>query len=150
MWSTTNYDYAKSLVLSNKAEYPYYIAVTNTNVSNNYVNDPIQFYVYLSKKPISASSRYNFSIPSGSVCYSVRSGSASSNYHSERVVSSSVSRTLTVDNYEFVYTNAEFESSTIQPDFLTTETVSSNTFNGVFIALFIVLLSVLFFRLIRS
>lgn len=149
MWSTANENYVKFLVESNRKEYPYYIAHTCTywNVSGSSAYP--SFKVYFSKEPITASGLYSYVLPSNTVVYSVISGNANSNYHDARVTTNVTSGNLRLDNYEFVYTNAEFSGSTIQPDILATTQVTQSHFDGVSLILLVVLLVSAVVRFIR-
>lgn len=151
MLSRDNYEYAKQLIESNRGEYPYYILSTNTNISDSYDYQAATFKIYFSDKPITANGRYSFSFQGDVVVYSVISSNASKQYHSERVqISSYNSTSLTVNNYEFVYTNAEFKTGSIQPDVLATASVAQSHFDSVSIILLVVLLSSVVFRILRG
>ena len=58
MFSEIQRNYIQQLVLSNKDKYPYYVAVTNSNISQGSSYDDYSFFVYLSDRPITASDRY--------------------------------------------------------------------------------------------
>lgn len=60
MWSDSYRDYVKQLVITNRDEYPYYIAHTCSywGISNS--SSYPSFKVYLSKEPITASGLYNY------------------------------------------------------------------------------------------
>lgn len=151
MLSRDNYEYAKQLIESNRGEYPYYILSTNTNISDNYDNQAPAFKIYFSDKPITANGRYSFSFQGNTLVYSVISYNASNKYHSERVQVSQFNRnTLTVNEYEYVYTNAEFKTGSIQPDILATSAVAQSHFDSVSIILLVVLLSSVVFRILRG
>ena len=150
MFSEVQREWIAHFVKSNFKDYPYYIAYTNTNFNQTSSND-YNFYIIISKDKITANSRYSYTLQnlSNCICLGVRSSNASYNYHNERVVNQSLSSTnISIDNYEFVYTNAEFQTYSMQPNVLQETYVTESTFNGVSIALFIVLLSVLLFKFI--
>lgn len=149
MWSEVYRDYVKDLVTSNRAEYPYYLAVTNTNISTGYGNEYPAFKVYFSKEPITATGLYSYKLPADSICYTVIGGNASSNYHSQRVTTSTAGGNLNINTYEFVYTNAEFTGNTIQPDIMATNNVKESTFQGVAWLLFVLLIANIVVRLVK-
>lgn len=149
MWSDSNRDYVKSLIETNRAVYPYYITHTCTywGISNS--SSLPSFKVYFSKEPIRSSGLYTYVLPSDTVVYSVIGGNANGNYHNSRVSVSKISGSLTVDSYEFVYTNAETAAETVQPDLLASSTVKQSHFDGVSLIILVVLLSSIFVKLIR-
>lgn len=150
MWNDSYRDYVKQLVLTNKGEYPYYVAHTITNISaGGSYNNPT-FKVYLSKEPIKANGPYSFVLPSDSVCYSVIGSNSNSNYHNKRVTATTANGTITIDNYEFIYTNAEFESYSVHPDVLLTDSVSQTHFDGFGVAILIVLLGTVVARMLKG
>ena len=151
MLSRDNYEYAKQLIESNRGEYPYYILSTNSNISDSYDYQSPAFKIYFSDKPITANGRYSFSFQGNTLVYSVISSNASKQYHSERVkISTYNSTSLTVNEYEFVYTNAEFKTGSIQPDILATSSVAQSHFDSVSLILLVVLLSSVVFRILRG
>ena len=105
MFSEIQRHFIQQMVLSNRDQYPYYLAVTNTNISQGGSGDAISFYLYLSDEPITAQSQYSYVFSGNCIRYAVRSGNSSYNYHSERVGVSAGPSSLTIDNYEFCYTN---------------------------------------------
>lgn len=117
MFSTAQQAYIESLIPTYAKEgYRYYVVHTDTN-TGYYNSDPdLQFY--FSKSKISAESAYSFRLPDDFVSVSVRSGNYSSNSSNARVTVESVSsaRTVRIDQYEHIYTNAEFSGETLQPD----------------------------------
>lgn len=149
MWSDSYRDYVLQLVESNRGEYPYYIAHTCTYWGINNTSSLPAFKVYFSKQPITATGLYSYVLPSDSMVYSVVGGSANNNYHSQRVTTSQYSGRLDVDNFEFIYSNAEYSSNSIQPDILATNNVSQAHFDGVSLILLIVLLTSVVVKLIR-
>lgn len=149
MWNDSYRDYVKQLVLSNRNEYPYYIAHTCTYWGINNSGSYPTFKVYFSKEPFTASGLYSYVCPSDTVVYSVVGGSANTNYHNARVSTSSYNGTLKIDEYEFVYTNAEFTGSTIQPDILASADISQSHFDGVSLILLAVLLASVVAKLIK-
>lgn len=149
MWSDSNRDYVKQLVESNRKEYPYYVAHTCTywDVTNSSALPA--FKVYFSKEPITASSQYNYKISADSLCYSVVSSNANRNYHDQRVTVSTFGGNLTINDYEFVYSNAEYSAVTIQPDILSTTEVTQSHFDGVSLIIICILLGTIVARLMK-
>lgn len=150
MWSDSNRDYVNQLVESNREEYPYYIAHTCTywNITNSAALPT--FKVYFSKDPITATDIYNYTLSENSMVYNVIAGNASNNYHSQRVTTSSFSGNLKIDNYEFVYSNAEYSTRTIQPDITSTNTITRAEYQGVNLILIAILLGIIVYKLIRG
>lgn len=150
MWSDSYRDYVASMVKSNRGEYPYYIAHTCTywGISNS--GSLPAFKIYFSKEPITASSLYNYVLPSDTLVYSVVGSNANSNYHSARVTATVTSGKLNINDYEFVYTNAESSTATIQPDILADTAVTRSHFDGVSLVLLIVVLASVVVKLIRG
>lgn len=150
MWSEVNKEYVVELVKTHAKEYPYYVAFTNTNVDGGYNTQYPSFYVYLSKEPITQVDLYTFEIPDG-IVYEVYSSNASSTFHQQRVNVSAFTGTLYIDVYEFIYSNAESESYTIQPDILkTNDYVTQNHFDGGILAVLIIFFATIFAKLIRG
>lgn len=149
MWSDSNRDYVKSLIETNRGEYPYYIAHTCTYWGINNSSSLPSFKVYFSKEPIRASGLYTYVLPSDTLVYSVVSGNANSNYHNVRVSVSRASGSFSVDSYEFIYTNAETAAETVQPDLLATSSVRQSHFDGVSLIILVILLASIFVKLIR-
>lgn len=149
MWSDSYKEYVKSLVESNRGEYPYYVAHTCTywGVSNS--SSLPSFKVYFSKDPITATDIYTYVLSDNSMVYSVVGGNATSNYHNQRVTTSSYSGTLVINDYEFIYSNAEYSTRSIQPDILATTNVTQSHFDGVSLIILAVLLGTIVSRLVR-
>lgn len=149
MWNATYEDFVEHLVQTNYKEYPYYVAHTCTywNVSNSGALPA--FKVYFSKEPITASDLYVYNLPADTICYSVIGGNGSSNYNSQRVTTSTAKGRLNIDWYEFVYTNAETTSATVQPDILATNEVTQSHFDGVGLVILAVLLSSIIYRFVK-
>ncbi len=82
--------------------------------------------------------------------YSVVGSNANSNYHSARVTATVTSGKLNINDYEFVYTNAESSTATIQPDILADTAVTQSHFDGVSLVLLIVVLASVVVKLIRG
>lgn len=122
MFSTNQIEYVRTLLPTYaKQGYKYYIAYTNNDNSNYYSTNP-DLYVIFSKDEIRATDGYNYELnPETSVIISIRTGnysSSSSADNSERVVVNQyVNETLFIDEWEHIYTNAEFTGHTLQPDY---------------------------------
>lgn len=149
MWSDSYRDYVKQLVITNRDEYPYYIAHTCTywGISNS--SSYPSFKVYLSKEPISASGLYNYVLPDDTLVYSIVGSNANSNHYNDRVTTTVTKGNLAIDEFEFVYSNAEYSTSTVQPDILASTDVSQSHFDGVGLVILIVLLASIVFKLMR-
>lgn len=121
MFSTVQTDVIKSLVpVMRRQGYKYYIAYTHTRTGNFSTIEP-DLYIVFSEDKIIASDLYLYSVPSGSVMYSIRTPNFSTNssaVNTDRIVSSSFSGSLAIDEYEHIYTNAVFSGSSVHPDIL--------------------------------
>lgn len=147
MFSEVQRAFIKQFVDTYRKEYPYYLAYSRTYFGASY--DTPDLYIYLSKEPITASNLYSYSFTGDCIGFSVITRTASNSYYAKRIDTVTVPNFKTVDNYEFVYTNAEFTGYQMQPDINATREVTTDVYQGVSIALLIVLLSVVFYRLIR-
>lgn len=150
MFSEIQRNYIQQLVLANKDKYPYYLAYTNSNISQGSNYDTVNFYVVISDEPITASSQYVYEISGNSKRFAVKSGSASYSYHTERVQLLAAPSEVSINNYEFVYTNANFSGASLQPDLLVTNGLQQSHFDGFSIAILIIIVSVLFYKMIRG
>lgn len=114
MFSDAQQRFIASLVASMREDYPYYLAYSDFH-SSGY--DVPSLYVMFSDKPITASSPYRYVVPQG-VKYSVITGNYSSyNSNNDRIsVSSFDGGNVSIPAYEWVYSNAEYSGSAIQPD----------------------------------
>ena len=114
MFSDAQQRYIASLVANMRDEYPYYIAYSDFRYGD-YENASI--YVIFSKEKITSRGLYSYEVPAG-VRYSLITNNYSSyNTNSARTVVNSFSGgVVNVPAYEFVYTNADFTSSSVQPD----------------------------------
>lgn len=149
MWNDSYRDYVKTLIESNRGEYPYYVAHTCTYWGYDNTSEMPSFKVYFSKEPIIATDLYTYVLPSDSMVYSVVGGNANRTYNNQRVTTSSYSGNLTINEYEFIYSNAEYSTNTIQPDILATTSVSQSHFDGVSLILLVLLLGAVVVRLFR-
>lgn len=123
MFSTAQLDMINGLVAPMRDEgYLYYVAITDNLRTTNTEPD---LYIYFSKEEIFATDLLQYHIPNNSVLYSIRTSNGSSyNNTGARIEVSDVelSRELTVDEVEFVSTNATFtELVPVQPDFTVEE-----------------------------
>lgn len=150
MWSDVNKDYVKQLVLTNREEYPYYVAHTCTYWGINNSSSYPTFKVYFSKEPIKSSDIYNYTFTGETMVYNVVSNNANSNYHNQRVTTSTYTGNLKIDNYEFVYSNAEYSTRTIQPDITATENISRAEYQGVNLIFLAVVLGIIVYKLVRG
>lgn len=145
MWNTATENYVKQLVLTMKKEYPYYVAHTISNVSSG--NDVVTTRVYFSSAPIEAKGLYSYFLPVNSIRYDLITSNYSDRYtNGARISTSSFNGTLTLNQYEFVYTNAEFTGSTIQPDLTAERGLTNETFQGFSFVLVGAMLVVFFSR----
>ena len=150
MWSDINTNYVKDLVLSNRSEYPYYMAQTVSHIGSGSNYNTVTIKVYFSKEPITSSNGYTYKLPAGSICYSII-GSNGSNYsQNQRVTVSNVSGNITVEKYEFIYKKAETQTYTIHPDVTKTNAVTQSRFDGVSILILILLLANFTIRIFKS
>ena len=140
MWSEIYHDYVEELVLTNRAEYPYYVAHTCSYWGTSSSASQPSFKVYFSKEPITASSLYSYRFTGDSVCYSVVGGNASTTYSGARVTVTNYSGNLTINNYEFIYSNAEYSTQTVMPDIIATNAVTQAHFDGVSLIVLCVML----------
>lgn len=157
MFSTNQQAYIEALLPTYAKEgYKYYVAYTDSVANSGYYTSTNpDLYVLFSKKRISAKDAYIYDVQDDSIIVAVRCGnysSSSSANNSERVVVSDYSaKTLSIPVYEHIYTNAEFESYALQPDYYlnsvgeTNVQVQANSFILLTIALFLAL-SKLWFR----
>ena len=114
MFSDAQQGYIASLVASMRDEYPYYIAYSDFRYGS-YENASI--YVIFSKEKIISRGLYSYEVPTG-VKYSLITNNYSSynNNTARTLVTSFGGGVVTVPVYEFIYTNAEFSTSSVQPD----------------------------------
>lgn len=122
MFSTNQIEYVKTLIPTYAADgYKYYVAYTNNDNTNYYSTNP-DLYIVFSKDVITAIDGYNYSVnPEETVIISIRTGnyssSSSANNDERVVVNQHVNDTFFVDEFEHIYTNAEFTGNTLQPDY---------------------------------
>lgn len=148
MFSTAQNDYLKSLVpVMRQQGYRYYIAYSDNDRDNNYNPD---LYVIFAKDKITANSLYSYSVPAGSVRYSIITSNTSYNNTAYRVTTAFVgASTVNIDRYEHIYSNAAPVTDTVQlqPDILYTgEVYARETVSAVGIVLVIGLFVSWFWR----
>lgn len=114
MFSDAQQGYIAALVASMRDEYPYYIAYSDFK-NGDYNNASI--YVIFCKDKIKSNGLYSYAVGAG-VKYALITNNYSSyqNNTARTVVTSFNGGTVTVPVYEFVYTNASFSNTTLQPD----------------------------------
>lgn len=114
MFSDAQQRYIASLVASMRGEYPYYIAYSDFRNSDY---DSPQLYIVFCKEKITSKGLYSYVVPAG-VRYAVNTYNYSSyNSSSARTVVTAYSGgTLNIPVYEWIYTNSEFSSYSVQPD----------------------------------
>lgn len=123
MFSVAQQEYIKSIIPTYAKEgYRYYLVFTNSvgSSSGSYYSEP-DIYFYFSKKEITGETAYRFTFKGDVLVVSVRSYGYSSyngsNNTSRVIVSKSSSKSLNINVYEHVYTNAKFETVALQPDY---------------------------------
>ena len=128
--------------------YRYYVAYSDNDRDNSYNPD---LYVIFSRDKITANSLYSYSVPAGSVRYSIITSNTSYNNTAYRVTTASLGAfTLSVDRYEHIYSNAAPATNAVmlQPDVLYTgEVYARETLAAVGIVLTIGLFVAWFWRL---
>ena len=123
MFNTSQQEYIKTLVPTFAKEgYKYYVAYSDSLYSNNsYSSYRPDLYVLFSKKAISARDAYTYDIQEPSILVSVRSYNYSSygsaNNSARVTVVNFTQSILNIEPYEHIYTNAEFQSVALQPDY---------------------------------
>lgn len=120
MFNTTQVEILSSLIPTMKNQgYKYYVAYSDTNNSGSNNAQP-DLYVVFSKDKIMCERSYQFSVPDGSVRYTIRTANYSTNnsaVNTDRYVSAPYSGNLKIDVYEHIYSNADFaEGTVIMPD----------------------------------
>lgn len=108
MFSEIEYIYLENLINTYvlNGEYTHYLAYTYTDIDSTYSYDYPDFYVIFSKSEIIANG-YSFEIPENSLKVSVNAKSANRNAtNGERITFTESERSLTINSYEFIYTNA--------------------------------------------
>ena len=151
MFSTAQQAYIDAILPTYAKEgYKYYVVYSN-NVANSgfYGSTDPDLYAIFSKEAISAKDAYTYDVGDSSILVTIRSGnysSSSSAVNTDRVVVNDyAAQTLRIDPYEHIYTNAEFKTYTLQPDYYlasggeTNVQLQGNTFLILIIVIFLVL-----------
>lgn len=114
MFTDSQQGFVASLVANMRDEYPYYIAYSD--FKNGSYDSP-SIYVIFTKEKITARGLYSYEVSAGVKYSLITSNYSSYNTNTARtVVNSFVGGIVAVPVYEFVYTNADFASSSVQPD----------------------------------
>lgn len=114
MFTDAQQGYIASLVANMRDEFPYYIAYSDFR---NGSYDSPSIYVIFTKEKITAKGLYSYDVSSGVKYSLITSNYSSYNTNTARtVVNSFTGGVVAVPVYEFVYTNADFTSSSVQPD----------------------------------
>lgn len=123
MFSQVEENYIKSLINTYLKEgYKYYVCHTVTETDNTY-----DVYIYFSKEEIKAISQETFDITNGIYIQFDSSSRNDNSYNSSthsriRVVNESVTDIVSINQAEFIYTNAVYEYSTantiVNPDLM--------------------------------
>lgn len=151
MFSTAQLDMINGLVAPMRDEgYLYYVAYTDNVRTDS--QDP-DLYIYFSKSEIFAEGLLDYHIPNNSKLYSIRTsnGSTYNNTGARMSVSDvELSRDITVEQIEFVSTNATFtEVSVLQPDYTVGEVGQYEIQGGMLFTLCVFLLFFAFTKLFR-
>lgn len=152
MWSEVNSEYVKQLVLTNYKEYPYYVAHTVTYIDTISSYNSPTVKVYFSKEPITINNSYSFTLPSNSICYDIIGGNGSRNSQSARVSISNASGRININQYEFVYTNAETETQVycVHPDVIETKQLTQSHFDAGCVIILMVMLATFLIKLMKG
>lgn len=114
MFSDAQQRYIAALVSNMRDDYPYYIAYSDFRYGDY---DNASIYVIFSKEKIKSRGLYSYEVPAGVRYALITNNYSSYNSNSARtVVNSFNGGVVTVPAYEFVYTNADFTGSSVQPD----------------------------------
>lgn len=149
MISDSVLDYCKNIIATNRKEYPYYVVASNTNFNSYSYTEPV-VYIYLAKDEIKSNGSFSYVLPAGSRRLGVVSNNASERYNGQRVTNSSYAGALTVNEYEWVYTNADTGTITAVPDLVDTFPATNTCFTAIGIIISILLVTNLVIRLVRS
>lgn len=149
MISDSVLDYCKNIIATNRKEYPYYVLASNTNWDSYSYSEPV-VYIYLAKDEIKSNGTYSYILPAGSRRLGVLSYNASNNNHGQRVINTAYAGALTVNEYEWVYTNVDTGTITAVPDLIDTFPATNTCFTAIGIIISILLVTNLVIRLVRS
>lgn len=149
MISDSVLDYCKNIIATNRKEYPYYVVASNTNFNSYSYTEPV-VYIYLAKDEIKSNGSFSYVLPAGSRRLGVVSNNASERYNGQRVTNTAYAGALTVNEYEWVYTNADTGTITAVPDLVDTFPATNTCFTAIGIIISILLVTNLVIRLVRS
>lgn len=151
MWTQQNKEFVKELVISNHKEYPYYVAHTCTYWGNGSTYGRPTIKIYFSKEPIVATNLYNYSLSGDCKLYSINANNANQNSNEARMsVTNYTAGTVKIDDYEFIYTNAQSSATTIQPDITASYDVTQHHFDGVSLVLLAVILGCIVIKIMKG
>lgn len=142
-------DYCKNIIATNRKEYPYYVVASNTNINSYSYTEPV-VYIYLAKDEIKSNGTFAYVLPAGSKRLGIVSNNASERYNGQRVTTTSYSGSLTINEYEWVYTNAKTGTVVAVPDLVDTFPATNTCFTAIGIIISILLVTNLVIRLVRS
>lgn len=100
--------YCEGVISYHSKDYPYYVMTTNTIVSNNSYSNQYGATIYLSTNKPTVNSQFSFNSDEWLVI-TVYVQNANYNDYSPRVVVRSASGNITIDNWEYLYSNIESE-----------------------------------------
>lgn len=99
-------EYCTGIISRYQKDYPYYVMCTNTTYNNNYYYSQWGATVYLSKTPPTANSSYSFTSDEW-LAVTVYSSNASKDDLDARFFTSTKSGTITINEYEYIYSNVD-------------------------------------------
>lgn len=149
MISDSVLEYCKNIIATNRKEYPYYVVASNTNFNSYSYTEPV-VYIYLAKDEIKSNGSFSYVLPAGSRRLGVVSNNATERYNGQRVTNTAYAGALTVNEYEWVYTNADTGTITAVPDLVDTFPATNTCFTAIGIIISILLVTNLVIRLVRS
>lgn len=146
MFSAQELEWIKALIETMRQKgYNNYVAHTITENNND-----IDVAIYFSQQPITGNSLYNFTI-TGGLKYTLDSNGYNSYGSNEaRTKVSNYSGDIDVSRTEFVYTNAEYTGTSIQPDIRYSGGVLSETSQASFYLLTLCFLVAVVLRVFGS
>ena len=112
-------EYCAGVISHYSKDYPYYVMCTNTSKNNNNYYSQWGATIYFSKDEVTANNAFSFTADSW-LCVTVYSSNANYNDLSARVFTSNKSGTITINEYEYLYSNVDspFAYSTVpQPTY---------------------------------
>lgn len=150
MLKETDFEYAKSLILSNREQYPYYVLQSCTYFDGDSHYSSPQFKIYFSDKPITQNGN-SYKFQGKSIVYEVVSSNANRYYYGQRIrISELRYNTVTIDEYEFVFSNIKTNSYTTVPDITATRELTQSHFDGVSLILICVILSFVVVKFLKG